>query len=290
MVIKFQNQQYELISKMKTAGSGSLDLYLACDAAKRTETMYTVACAADMELARRLIPVTTRINLSYTFQDFKASFNADGKYYMVFAHAAGRTLQQALERGNYSLTERLLLVKNIFARIFLLNMPQCFLYEVLRKDNIVIDDGLGVRFNYFFTEIDYYWKVEEADCIRRMGGLVQELFAYELEQKSSRELARFVRDLAEGRFSYLWDSYVAYDRIYEVVQNKSRQQEIRPGRVWWRAWEGCKKILPAVKTVLAAALIVSAAVYLLFHLPNPVQSDNGISFQRIGTLELEQQK
>ena len=40
-------------------------------------------------------------------------------------------------------------------------MPECFLYEILRKDNIVVDDALSVRFNYFFTEVDYYWKVQE---------------------------------------------------------------------------------------------------------------------------------
>ena len=286
MVIKFQDKQYELISKIKTMGYGNIELYAACDATKREGARYTVACVNDMELARKLVPVTTKNNTSCTFKDLYDSFNADGRYYIVFSHADGRSLQQAMDKGNYRLQERLLLMKNIYAQIFLLNMPECFLYEVLRKDNIVVDDDLGIRFNYYFSEVDYYWKVQEKDCMNRMTGLVYELFARELEQKSSRELMKYARDMEEGRFAYLWDCYVAYDNIYETVLTKSEQQEIKPGRIWWRAWEGMKKLFPTVRTVLAVALIASAAIYLLLTLPNPVLSDKGVTFNRIGTLEI----
>ncbi len=290
MVIKCQDKQYELISKIKTMGSGNIELYAACDATKRESARYTVACVNDMELARKLVPVTTKNNTSCTFKDLHDSFNADGRYYIVFRHADGKSLQQAMDRGNYHLQERLLLMKNIYAQIFLLNMPECFLYEVLRKDNIVVDDDLGIRFNYYFTEVDYYWKVQEKDCMNRMTGLVHELFARELEQKSSRELMKYARDMEEGRFAYLWDCYVAYDNIYETVLAKSEQQEIKPGRIWWRAWEGMKKLFPTVRTVLAVALIASAAIYLLLTLPNPVLSDKGVTFNRIGTLEINGQE
>lgn len=290
MVIKFQDKQYELISKIKTMGSGNIELFAACDAAKREGARYTIACVNDMELARKLVPVTTKNNTSCTFKDLHDSFNADGRYYIVFSHADGRSLQQAMDKGNYSLQERLLLIKNIYAQIFLLNMPECFLYEVLRKDNIVVDDDLGIRFNYYFTEVDYYWMVQEKDCMIRMAGLVHELFARELEQKSSRELMKYARDMEEGRFAYLWDCYVAYDNIYETVLAKSEKQEIKPGRIWWRAWEGMKKIFPKVRTVLAVALIASAAIYLLLTLPNPVLSDKGVTFDRIGTLEINKKE
>lgn len=289
MVIKFQEKQYELISKIKTAGSGAIDLYIASDPAGEDREIYTTACVNDMELARKLVPVTTKANINSTFRDLYASFNADGKYYIIFRHASGRTLQQAMEMGNYNLTERLLLMKNIFARIFLLNMPECFLYEVLRKDNIIVDESLGVRFNYFFTDVDYYWQVQEKDCMNRVSGLIRELFAKELTQKSSRELMKFAKDVEEGRFAYLWDCYVAYDDIYETVLLKNEQQEVSPGRIWWRAWEGLKRIFPKIRAALAVALILSAALYLLWNLPNPAMSDNGVSFQKIGTLKIQEQ-
>ena len=153
---------------------------------------------------------------------------------------------------------------------------------------MVVGEDLSVRFNYFFTEVDYYWQVQEKDCISRVSGLVQEMFSKELEQKSSRELMKFARDMEEGHFIYLWDSYVAYDNIYEQVLTKSEQQELKPGRIWWRAWEGLKKIFPKIRAVLAALLIGSAALYLLLTLPNPVLSDKGIIFQKIGTLEIQE--
>ncbi len=288
MVIKFQNRQYELISKIKTTSSRALELYAASDAGEEG-VKYTIACVNDLELARKLVPVTTKANINISFKDLYTSFNADGRYYVVFRYAGGKTLQQVLERGNCSLQERLLLLKNIFAQILLLNMPDCFLYEVLRKDNIVVDDDFSVRFNYFFTEVDYYWKVQEQDCINRISGLVQELFDRELEQKSSRELSKFARDMREGEFDYLWDCYVAYDNIYEVVLSKSERQELQPSRLWWRAWEKLKRVFPKLRTMLAAALIIAAAVYLLLNLPNPMISENGITFQQIGTLEIREQ-
>lgn len=288
MVIKFQNMQFELISKIKTTVSGNIDLYLGCDADRREDGLYTVACVRDMELARKLIPMTTKQNVSLSFRDLYASFNADGRYYIIFHYASGRTLQQALDEGKFHLRERLLVLKNIFAQIFLLNMPECFVYEALRKENMVIDDSLGVHFNYFFTEIEYYWQIQEKDLLNRVNGLVQELFAKELEQKSSRELMEFAKDLDEGRYGYLWDCYVDYDEVFETVLAKTEQRELEPRRFWWLAWERLKKIFPTVRTVLAAALIVSAAVYLLWNLPNPAVSDNGVSFGQIGTLEIKE--
>ncbi len=288
MVIKFQNMQFELISKIKTTVSGNIDLYLGCDAERREDGLYTVACVRDMELARKLIPMTTKQNVSLSFRDLYASFNADGRYYIIFHYASGRTLQQALDEGKFHLRERLLVLKNIFAQIFLLNMPECFVYEALRKENMVIDDSLGVHFNYFFTEIEYYWQIQEKDLLNRVNGLVHELFAKELEQKSSRELMEFAKDLDEGRYGYLWDCYVDYDEVFETVLAKTEQRELEPRRFWWLAWERFKKIFPTVRTVLAAALIVSAAVYLLWNLPNPAVSDNGVSFGQIGTLEIKE--
>ncbi len=288
MVIKFQNMQFELISKIKTTVSGNIDLYLGCDADRREDGLYTVACVRDMELARKLIPMTTKQNVSLSFRDLYASFNADGRYYIIFHYASGRTLQQALDEGKFHLRERLLVLKNIFAQIFLLNMPECFVYEALRKENMVIDDSLGVHFNYFFTEIEYYWQIQEKDLLNRVNGLVHELFAKELEQKSSRELMEFAKELDEGRYGYLWDCYVDYDEVFETVLAKTEQRELEPRRFWWIAWERLKKIFPTVRTVLAAALIVSAAVYLLWNLPNPAVSDNGVSFGQIGTLEIKE--
>lgn len=98
MVIKYQDKQYELISKIKTSGSGAIELYAASDAGGNG-MKYTIACVNDMELARKLVPVTTKANINYTFKDLYASFNADGRYYVVFGYAGGRTLQQVMDHG-----------------------------------------------------------------------------------------------------------------------------------------------------------------------------------------------
>ena len=116
MVIKFQSRQYELISKIKTTGSGAIELYTASDDVAKG-VKYTIACVNDLELARKLVPVTTKANTNFAFKDLHASFNADGRYYVVFDYADGKTLQQVIERANCSLQERLLLMKNIFAQV-----------------------------------------------------------------------------------------------------------------------------------------------------------------------------
>lgn len=286
MVIKFPDKRYEVIQNIKS--TGTLQLYIARDLNAPGQKSYTVACFSDSGLIKKLIPVTTRKNTSIAFKDLHDCFNAEGKYYIVFEYARGKTLQQALQENDYNLQERLLLMKNIFAQIFLLDMPDCFIYEVLRKDSIVVDDALNIRFNYFFTELDYYWQVDEKNCLRRISDLVQELFRKEITGKSSLELLDFARDMEEDEYLYLWDCYEAFDNIYEDLREASERHELRPRRIWWRAWEWLKKELPVIRSTIAVALILAAGMYLLLHLPNPVLSEDGISFQQIGTLEIKE--
>lgn len=284
MLIKNLDRRYEVLEKQKN--TGALELYIARDLDDPAQTPYRVVCVKDRELARKLVPVTTKKNTSISFQDLKDSFNLEGKYYIVFRYAEGETLQQALLARSYSLQERLLLLKNIFSQLFLQNMPDCFVYEVLRKDNIVVNQALEVRFHYFFTEVDYYWQVEEAHCLRRMSELALELFQKELTEKKDKELTEFVKNLTNQRYQDLWDCYEACNDLYEHLLEISGQKELRPGRIWWRAWEAFQKKLPALKAMLAVLLILASFGFLLWNLPNPAISEDGIRFQQIGTLEL----
>lgn len=286
MLIKFLDKRYEVIQNIRR--DGAVKVYAAKDLNAPGGDICTVACVSDSELIKKLIPVTTRKRTSLAFKDLRCCFNADGKYWIVFDHAKGTTLGMALQENDYTLKERLALMKNIFAQMFLLDMPDCFIYEVLKKDSIVVNGALEVRFNYFFTELDYYWQVEEKHCLRRIGELVQELFRKELTDKSSAKLFDFARKLKQEEYLYIWDCYEAFDELYGGLYEQSENHEIRPGRVWWRAWEGLKKKLPVIRSALAAALIVASGLYLLLHLPNPVLSEDGISFQQIGTLEIQE--
>lgn len=288
MLIQYLNKRYEVIQKMKT--TDVLDLYLAKDLSDDAQNLCTVVCVSDREVARKLILVTTKKNTSMAFKDLQESFNIEGKYYVVFRYAKGETLQQALRDHTNSLKERLLLMKNIFGQLLLLNLPECFVYEVLRKDNIVVDETLEIGFHYFFTEIDYYWQVEEKNCLHRIHELVQELFQKELSEKSVRELTEFSKNLAQGRFMDIWGCYEAYNGLFEHLTLEKADQKIRPGRIWWRAWDAFLKKIPALKAVLAVLLILASGIYLLLHLPNPVLSEDGITFEQIGTLEIQEQE
>lgn len=288
MLIKFLDKRYEVIQNIRT--NGPVSVYAARELNTPGEEIYTIACVSESELIKKLIPVTSRKNTSLAFKDLRCCFNTEGKYCIVFDYVKGNTLHKALQENDYTLTERLVLMKNIFSQLFLLDMPDCFIYEVLRKDSIVVDEALGVRFNYFFTELDYYWQVEEKHCLQRIGGLVQELFQKELTAKSSVKLADFAEKLKNEEYPYLWDCYEAFDEMYEDLFLQSENHELRPGRIWWRVWDGLKKKLPVIRTALAAGLILASGIYLLLHLPNPVLSEEGISFQQIGTLEIQEYK
>lgn len=51
---------------------------------------------------------------------------------------------------------------------------------------------------------------------------------------------------------------------------------------------GCvQEKIPALKSFLAILLILASGAYLLLHLPNPVLSEDGITFPQIGTLVIE---
>ena len=105
MLIKFLDKRYEVIQKRKAADA--LDLYVAKDLEDAGQKAYTVVCVKDWELARKLILVTTKKNTSIAFKDLQESFNADGKYYIVFQYAEGETLQKTLQEQERSLKELL---------------------------------------------------------------------------------------------------------------------------------------------------------------------------------------
>lgn len=287
MTIRFLDRQYEVIQKIKT--TANLDLYLVKDLNEAGKTVYTAACIKDSALIKKLIPITTKKNASLSFKDLHDSFNTDGMYYIIFHYARGKNLQQALQENNYSLKERLLIMKNIFSQLLLLNMTECFVYEVLRKDNIIVDEALGIRFNYFFTELDYYWQVDESHCIKRLSELANELFQKEISDKSSAALTDYCKALETGRFSYIWDSYEALDEIYADLAYEGSPGFLKPKTFWWRAWDKLKKKLPLIRSTLAVLMIAAAGAYLLLHIPNPVLSDDGISFLQIGTLDIQEQ-
>lgn len=287
MLIKYLDRRYEVVQKLKT--TEVLDLYVAKDVSDVKQTAYTLACIRDSELARKLILVTTKKNTSLSFKDLHESFNMEGRYYIVFRYTEGKTLKEGLEENIYNLKERLLLFKNLLGQIILLNMPECFIYEVLREDNIIVDEAMGVRFHYSFTEVDYYWQVEEKYCLRRVLGLTQRLFLKELTDKSLPKLEEFMKNLALGRYKDIWDCYEAFNDLYERLEEKSEYEDIMPGRIWWRAWEAFKRKAPVLKSVLAVLLMLAAGAYLLLNLPDPVLSEDGIVFEQIGTLDVKEQ-
>lgn len=286
MTIGFLDRQYEVIQKLKT--TPSLDLYLVKDLSGPDRTLYTAACVRDSELIKKLIPITTKKNTSMSFKDLHDSFNAGGMYYIIFHYSGGSNLQQALQENTYQLRERLLIMKNIFSQLLLLNMTECFVYEVLRKDNIIVDESLGVSFNYFFTELDYYWQVDEKHCIQRLSALANELFRKEITEKRSAALTEFCRNLESGRYAFIWDSYEAFDNLYTKLVYESSEDSLKPKRIWWRAWEQLKKKMPVIRAFLAVLVIAAAGIYLLIHIPNPVLSENGITFSQIGTLDIQE--
>ncbi|MCC8030064.1 MAG: hypothetical protein LIO75_09800 [Lachnospiraceae bacterium] len=287
MEIRVLDKHYEVIHRIRSAGS--LNVYTARDLNRTEDNLCTVVCVRDEALIRELIPVTTVSGTSRSFKDLRDSFIADGKYYIVFRHVEGESYAEAVKRHTWNLEERLLLVKNLFFRILTLNMPTCFIYEALRRDSIAVDEAMGVSFRYRFAEAESYGSVTEEDCMKRIDSLLRELFEKERAEKSSPELTRFFRDMEKGKFEALWDYYVAFDEIYDQLRLKSANHELRPGR-FRRMGEWFKKKIPVVKTALIVALIAAAGIYLLRTLPNPVLSDNGISFSQIGTLEIEEQQ
>lgn len=287
MEIKVLDKHYEVIQRIRS--TGFLNVYTARDMNRSEDDLCTVACVRDEALIRELIPVTSAGNTSRAFRDLRDSFMADGKYYIVFRYVEGEHFSEAVKRHGWNLEERLLLVKNLFFQILTMNMPACFIYEALRRDSIVVDEAMGVSFRYYFIEADAYGKVTEADCMKRVGNLLLELFEKELREKSSPELTRFFRDMERGRFEAIWDYYVAFDEIYDQIRQKSANNEVKPGFFRQKLQERLKKAIPVVRTVLVIVLIAAAGAYLLWSLPNPVLSEDGITFSQIGTLEIREQ-
>ncbi len=113
MEIRVLDKHYEVIQRIRS--TGSLNVYVARDCNLSEGDLCTVACVRDEALIRDLIPVTTVNNTSRSFKDLWESFIADGRYYIVLRYVEGEHFSEAVKQQNWSLEERLLLVKNLFS-------------------------------------------------------------------------------------------------------------------------------------------------------------------------------
>lgn len=224
---------------------------------------------------------------NHHFTDFVSCFFDGECFHVVMRYAEGISLDEKLQNENLSLEERFSIGKGILEKILMLNMPDYFLKDCLKAEQIILSAGLEVGFQYELLNIGDYGRVQFWQVQNSLLRLFRLLLGQEMKKKMLPPVNCFCDFLRKGGYQDILEIYTAYDKVYKEVQELSDVREILP-RTWsFRLWDRVKKGIPVIKRVCAVGLLLLAVIFLIYTVRESMQEGGEKkSFSYIGTLEI----
>ncbi|MEF9915810.1 MAG: hypothetical protein RR275_04880 [Lachnospiraceae bacterium] len=283
MIIQSVDREFEVIRK--SYEDKNCCTYIAKDMADNESNLsYEITCVENRDILKNIVPIFLDMKQATSFEDFETCFSQDGKFFIVFRYFEGTQLVNALEDEHYTIQEKLILVKNLYQHIILLDMPMPILYEVLQEENLYITDSLDIQFNYHLSHINQFNELTLPLVHKRLVQLLRQIFKKEIKNKSVQEITEFIEDIEYGLYEYIVYEYKYYVEIFDLLYGRAELGELKPQTLIYKIIAFFVKIWPKLRNVLVLLVIVGALLYLLFyHNPNDT---GGIKFNYIGTLEL----
>lgn len=248
---------------------------------------FTIVRIKNRHWITRVVEFLMRQKENSHFTDFVSCFFSEECLHVVMKYAEGISLEEKLQNENSSLEERLAIGKEILEKILILNMPDYFLKDCLKAENIILSTSLEVSFQYELRNIsDYervpFWQVQI--CLQKIFRM---LLGQELKKNMLPPAAYFCDLLKKGGYQDILEIYTAYDSMYKEVQVLSDGKEILPQTWTFRLWDKVKQYIPVLKKVCAAVLMLLAVAFLIYTVRESMQEGGEKkSFEYIGTLEI----
>lgn len=283
MIIGTLNRSYDIYLKLQE--TEQLNIMMAWDG---EENKCMLAALKDENTIRQFIPFCTEQKENFPFDDFLDFFSKDGWLYLVFRYYEYPPLKACLGNKDTGLKERLHIGKSLLERMVLLHIPFYLQYEALREDNIRIDEGGMVYFNFHMKEPERLLRTDMKEVSQRVYSIFSMLFALEKKEKSCPVLERFLDEVKGNAYGGYMELYQAYEEIFKEVLSLCEVGEIKPGRLGFRVWERVKRLFGYLKLLLIIAVLASLFLYLIYTIRHPSYPDGDrVDFQKIGTLEIK---
>ena len=286
MIIRTPEQRFTVLRVLQR--TEEQEICLCQELGREPEEVSTLIRFRNPARSRHLLPMMIRQKENPAFEDFLGVFTQQEDLCVRFRYSEAPSLQSWLQRDTLSLMERLEIGANLLERAMLLNMPAPILSEVLREENITVDEAMRVRFNYFLTTVLTAGQTDLGFICGRLYHLMQLLFAAELKTRALPPLDELLTRLREASFESLVEIYGAYDLFRQAVENQISIKPAEPQTWLFRLWAAVKKLSRFIKPVLGGLVLVAAFCYLIYTLLAPARPKGTPFFiDQIGTVEIE---
>lgn len=289
MEIESPNRAYRILQRLMSEPQE--EIFLCKESGKEEQKQYLVIEVRDSVLAYSVIPMFLSWHGEEGFQDYIECFNYQGMLYLVFLHDTVKSLEEQMQKKQFLLSERLLVIKGILSNAILQSLPTPILWEILQYQNILVADDLTVHFEYTLLMLDVYSGITFHDIQERLGNLLKAMFEEELEERSLPELAKFIQALEGERYEKLIDLYHDYNELCSSLLIKVKEGRVKPQRIWFQIWETVKVIAGRIKSYVIALVVIILAFYLIHTLVNHTNdATEKTVFHYIGNITIDTQE
>ncbi|MFR5601856.1 MAG: hypothetical protein ACLTKI_05630 [Lachnospiraceae bacterium] len=285
MVIQTISKQYKIIQTL-VAGK-ELEAYLCVDESKADDGQFLLLGLTGSGLSKNMVPYFLELSSRKEKGDFLDCFTSKGNLWLVFAHHSYTPLLEKMKEP-FLQSERLEASKSLMEKMLAQNLPYYLQYEALDFDNLSVSQSCEVYFNYLLKKPELFEFCRLEDVCGRLAGVFGELFSWELEEETSKELVSFIQDLNEKSFHSYTEVYREYTKLYEQLVKLQQEGSLKPKGWLVRLWERLKRLLKRLWQLLYIALLIGLVVFLIYTCVKPADLPAGrVEFDRIGTLDLK---
>lgn len=279
MVIESLKHQYYVIHrKEKRAG---YEIFFCREYGEVWDGMYDVYCVSQPLLIQRLILELTNRKKREDFTDLYEYFSWDGRLYLVFLHKEGVPLEEWIGEDGRSFKERLEIGRVILERILLLSVPDYFITEIWRKEQILVNDG-EVGFRYQLEGI-FMENGEREEQIRfGLANLLEQLFEEEIVFEKSLEVLELIERIRDRDTGNVWEVYQDYQKFLDRIFGL--KEELHPNTILFRIWNRIKMGFPYIRWGIRILLVFVLAGYLIYTILYPSEEVEFLKYESIGSL------
>jgi hypothetical protein len=225
------------------------------------------------------------------FSDYVECFSKDDSFYVMFKHHGGNLLADEFSKRNYSLNERLIILKNLLERLVTQSMPYAIQDDILNTRGITISPNLDVRFRYNLKNISRYSEVDFKKLQRSLLSVVKYILEKEVSRQVSEKLNDYCEKLNNGEYTELIQLYAEYIPIYdELFDNPNVNTTIAQQNKILKIWEKVRAILNMLKPFAVTLIVILAIIYLIYTAFGYSKKDTSQynTYQSIGTLDIKE--
>lgn len=282
--MKFESEfnEYEVINLIDSLNL--YDIYL-CKCKKRK---YIICRIKSESLKKDVLELFLDMKNKGEFDDLSEIFTDREDLIIVFVYNNLQDgLENYLEDLNKSFEQKLDFFYNVLSCFCVHQTAVCVACDLLKYNNVGIRSDGTMDCFYQLKEMAAYKEFDMKRFSQILSEKLKTAFKYELEDKRFLELKLFLHNLTENVSSDIMELFKQYCKIYELFKEKISKGSLNDESKKQKALKLFKRVTVIFK-LLAAAVVLAAAAWLVVSQIKEKSEDGGSSFETIGEIIIEE--